>query len=391
MCTTTKTEGEWLNLNTIELEKEKKYDFSAIKKAIGNKRIVALGESSHGLGEFYTLKSELVKYLHTEMGFEVIAMEGGLGDINLAYSNIDTLSFIELRNNSVFGNFRAQEGNVLYKHIKETSTSKNPLIFTGFDSQVSSDYMTTTLQNVLKSYDKPFADGLEEGFLSYYKLYQAKDSIGYYHHRDVFIKTATKAKKLLLKHQNEIDLTAFQIDILIRTMTNFERAFNFSYQEKYKGIGVRDQLMAENLEWIIDTLYPNKKVIIWGHNGHIEKQKTENGTIKFMGHYLKEKYADDYYALGIFAYKGECYMPWTNSYKTFENSETTYLESKLATTGKKTAYLNLEKIKISEFNEWLFKPINGLELESNGAISFIPTKRFDGVISVYESAAPTYE
>ena len=113
-----KTELKWLKKNTAELKSSEGYNFSALKKAIGNRRIVALGESTHGSGTYYHLKSELVKYLHQEMGFEVLAMESGLGDTYLAYANVDTLSGKQLRDFSVCGNFRAKEATGLCEEIK---------------------------------------------------------------------------------------------------------------------------------------------------------------------------------------------------------------------------------------------------------------------------------
>ena len=386
-----KTQQEWIIQNTVELEKSNTYDFSEIKKAIGNKRIIALGESSHGLGKFYELKSELIKYLHNEMDFEVFAMEGGLGDINLAYSNIDTLTAKQLRDNTVFGNFRAKEVNSLFAHIKETHNTKNPLVFTGYDPQTSSSYMTKILKRILKDYNKTLADSLDERFSSYYKVYQAKDSINYYKYRNIFINTASEVKKILIENAETINITPFQLELLIRSMSNFERVVNHSYDDKYKLIEVRDILMAENVQWIADTLYPNKRIIIWAHNGHIEKGGSENTYFKLMGHYLKEKYADDYYALGLFAYKGEMYMQWMQEYMTFENSDSTFIEKKMMDSGKKVAYLNLEGLIETEQTTWLFNPVNANEQENGGVISFIPTKRFDGIISVLESNAPTFK
>ncbi len=135
--------SDWLIENTIELQPDGVYDFSKLKDVLKNRRIVALGESSHGLGEYYALKSALVMYLHQELGYEVLAMEGGLGDINLAYSDIDTISPKNLRDYTLFGNFKAQEVDTLFRYIKETSTSKKPLQYAGYDTQFSSSYFIT--------------------------------------------------------------------------------------------------------------------------------------------------------------------------------------------------------------------------------------------------------
>jgi len=47
-------------------------------KAIGNSRIVVLGEESHGDGATFLAKVRLIKFLHQKMGFDVLAWEAGL-------------------------------------------------------------------------------------------------------------------------------------------------------------------------------------------------------------------------------------------------------------------------------------------------------------------------
>jgi erythromycin esterase-like protein len=51
-------------------------DLSHIIEAIGDAKIVLLGESSHGTSEFYTVRAELSKRLIEEKGFSIIAVEG---------------------------------------------------------------------------------------------------------------------------------------------------------------------------------------------------------------------------------------------------------------------------------------------------------------------------
>ncbi|MBK8655173.1 MAG: hypothetical protein IPN20_14995 [Haliscomenobacter sp.] len=50
-----------------------------------------------GIGEYYSLKSRLVKFLHAECGFEVLAIESGIGDVYLEYRKADTISAVALR------------------------------------------------------------------------------------------------------------------------------------------------------------------------------------------------------------------------------------------------------------------------------------------------------
>ena len=112
---------------------------------------------------------------------------------------------------------------------------------------------------------------------------------------------------------------------------------------------------------------------------------------KWMGHYLKEKYMDDYYSIGLFANAGEAYQFWTESVIPIENIDSTYVEHRMITSEKHTPFLNLNGITESLNTAWLFEPVNGNEIENGGTISFIPKKRFDGIIVVEESKGPTYD
>ncbi|MFD2822723.1 erythromycin esterase family protein [Lacinutrix iliipiscaria] len=392
------TPEAWLLKHTFELEPNGNYDFTALGKAIGNKRIVAIGESSHGLGKYYELKAALVKYLYEEKGFEVIAMEGGLGDINLAYSNIDTLSAIGLRNSTIFGNFRAAEATPMFELIKDQSTTEKPLHFTGYDTQASSDYVQNVLSKMLKPYHKELSDSIQTRLWSYGRAYQAGnkgDSIGFIKHRDIFLNTSAEAEMILIQNSVEIkknfNLSNFQFNILKRTLEMFQKSYNLPFEKRYQGTALRDKLMAENLIWLMEEIYPDKKIIVWAHNVHIENANAEHQNIKWMGHYLKETYKDQYYALGLFAYKGNTYQHWTKKTIPFENNGANYLEKKMIDTGKKAVFLNLEKMIQNENTQWLFEPVNAYEVENMGEVSFIPTKRLDGMITVYQSEIPTYD
>ena len=47
-----------------------------IVEAVGDAKIVMIGEASHGTSEFYTIRAELSKKLIEQKGFQLIAVEG---------------------------------------------------------------------------------------------------------------------------------------------------------------------------------------------------------------------------------------------------------------------------------------------------------------------------
>ncbi|KQU23679.1 hypothetical protein ASG61_22085 [Bacillus sp. Leaf75] len=44
---------------------------------------------------------------------------------------------------------------------------------------------------------------------------------------------------------------------------------------------LRDRMMAENLEFLAEKMYPKEKIIVWGHNYHVRKN---NSKVKYVEH-----------------------------------------------------------------------------------------------------------
>src|SRR5688572_12479949 len=53
-------------------------DLQFLKTVIGDRRIVQLGESHHSVAEYGAMKTRLIKFLHQEMGFDVLAFESSI-------------------------------------------------------------------------------------------------------------------------------------------------------------------------------------------------------------------------------------------------------------------------------------------------------------------------
>ena len=60
------------------------------------------------------------------------------------------------------------------------------------------------------------------------------------------------------------------------------------------------QYLADNLQWIVEfeAAQGRDKIFVTGHNGHIEKTSASLAAYKSMGHFLDEKYGEEYFAIG---------------------------------------------------------------------------------------------
>ena len=73
-----------VKIKSLNIFKKKNKDLRTLKEMIGDARIVMLGEPNHGCGASMEAKARLVRFLHEEMGFNVLAWESNLHECELS-------------------------------------------------------------------------------------------------------------------------------------------------------------------------------------------------------------------------------------------------------------------------------------------------------------------
>ena len=73
----------WLsnNAQVINAELPGKEDLQLLKKEIGDKRIVFLGEATHEDGATFEVRTKIVEFLMEEKDFDVVLFEAGMFDL----------------------------------------------------------------------------------------------------------------------------------------------------------------------------------------------------------------------------------------------------------------------------------------------------------------------
>ncbi|MBX7182296.1 MAG: erythromycin esterase family protein [Bacteroidia bacterium] len=376
---------------SIQLSGDDFSDLQQLKELVKDKKIVLLGESSHGIGEFYALKSRLVQFLYQECGFEVLAMESGIGDLHFTLNKIDSLTPLMLRNGTVYTNFQCREIMPLFELIKSSKSKEKPLHFIGIDSQNFGTSMFL-VQEITRKITPRNADSLMQNFAKYMRI----PSLLWQEDKKPLIALADSISKScdyihnLLKNNKQNILTSFKISeldyqFLWRVINNLKAGVSLDWNHEDPS-AKRDSIMADNLFWQLQQFYPNKKVILWAHNGHIDKTSPAGNPYKWLGHYIKERMMDASYHLGLFAQQGETYEWWTRSTKILDkpgNSdiETLYSHYPITFTNLRRGFQSCpQSHQIS----------SAFELENGGRLNFVPIQRFDGIIVVKTAHIPTY-
>lgn len=136
-------------------------DLEFLKPLLQHARIVQLGESTHGAAEYSLAKTRLIRFLHQEMGFEVLAFESSLLECYMAGLRVGTATPRDLLRDCLFGVWHVAEALPLLEYIASTRGSDRPLIMAGFDVQVSGNAFRSRPQwvrEVVAAADPAMAD-----------------------------------------------------------------------------------------------------------------------------------------------------------------------------------------------------------------------------------------
>lgn len=275
-------------------------DMQPLKDIVGDARIVALGEATHGTREFFQLKHRMLEFLVTEMGFNIFAIEAtmpeafdvneyvlrGKGDPAKALAGLyfwtwNTEEVLEMirwmrRYNAdpahptkvKFYGFDMQSGvrafKVLHSYLTETASGDAELLREHPAISLMGDPYSATEFSRLPEGEKDDAIEILRGIIG------RLDEVG----------GGTKDGdrwKIVRQHA----------EVLRQGLRRFSSIRP----------GSRDSSMAVNVEWIMDHEGPEARMVYWAHNRHVWTYS--EASYVPMGRLLRERYGDDMVVFGF--------------------------------------------------------------------------------------------
>jgi erythromycin esterase len=285
--------GQQYDLNSYVLQHAKEIDSSSpgffglnyLDTILQNKRIVLLGESSHGTEEYSQVKLQLIRHLHEKLGYNVVLFESPMLPgtyVNLAPDSIASsqlvVNTLQLWHTNTVSN--------LFDYIRAEK-----ICFAGFDPQFipspcSQKVISTLFEN---------EPAIKETWLALEQMISAA-----FRHPGEYLsrKKEFAARYTQLNEQlGQINLSPAQQ--WMRQITAISAGY---YRNIAKG-EQRDRDMAKNIQWLADSLYPNEKIIIWAHNTHIDKMSATRK--KEMGVLLDIQFGEQLFAIGLYMANGK--------------------------------------------------------------------------------------
>lgn len=377
-------------------------DLKALDKVLKGKRIVLLGEFTHGAKEINLMKSRLINYLHKNLGFKVLLFESGIGELYSVNYSRETLSSREM-----IGNLTEPWRTTDHVGIMDFIKENKDLRVGGFDLLRTGRSFAKVVENLIGviDADKKLNSNIERNFVeAVVKLSDQKNenNPAVLQERDKVVVDYRNFIQALNDNQKKLEAAGWdstKLKIVKKTFENrieyLNNYLHFGADAFQKGFLFRNSIMAENILWYATQLFPNEKIIITSHNYHIAKHNEKD---LVMGKLLKDKLGKSIYSIGFFGGKGTyatnsrriaplAQPTEENDIRTvinrIENNEATFLKiPEKQTTGSEWLFANLT-INNSFVNlDSFFKP----DAESR----LIPQKSYDGLILINQISPPEF-
>lgn len=285
-------------------------EFVPLANAIGDSRIVMLGEQDHGDAAAFIAKTKIIKFLHERKGFDVLLFESDFYGFNNSTDNYKESIYLMWTG--------CLECSGLFHYIDSCSTSDNKLIISGVDPRHVSKKTKSTYVVALK---------------------HVVDSVGGLTEKEKELLVSVTSN--LIKKEYESDVTKGEQKEFLTILDTLRKRFNegtFWHQEiaNLAGFGrsswdtlrtnnPRDFQMGDNLLWLVNHKFKNRKVIVWAHNFHITRNFRQlpksvtsggNDTVS-MATMVSNRLINpaELYSIAFIAYSGTAGTIFSNKYE----------------------------------------------------------------------------
>lgn len=382
-------------------------DLQFLKPLLEGRRIVQIGESHHSVAEYGTVKTRLIKFLHQEMGFDVLAFESSIYECWAA--DLRQLSATDALLSTIFPVWAFEELLPLFEYLKQTQSMARPLALSGFDPQISSRSGVATrpafFRRVVGVLDPAYADEVA-AFDAQFIDRIVRDGPAYAHDdEDRLVAFYGRLATFFETHRETLaaalpgdwsPLVAARVAWSTVKLVQLLRSYqNDPDDVSLQGhMAIRDNAMADNLTFLARELYPDKKIIVWAANIHVRHANAATTWVfPTMGQWLQERFRDELYTIGLYPNRGQ--VPGTRTLFNIDPAEPGTMERLLSDAGASPLFVDLLHQSRGAGTTWMFEPMLSRDAAISGPqamlpVLIVPRDQYDGLLFIDRVSAPRF-
>lgn len=367
-------------------------DLAFLKPLLDGKRVVALGESAHGVAQFNRLKVRLVKYLHRELGYDVIAFESNIGSCDVANAHVAKSLPVDVMRDCLFPVWHTTDTVPLFEYLERVRKEGGRLDLAGFDTQPSGMANPEVSARLLAMIDPAEQVALylrvsaAERRIAAPGLLEDAERIAMARaYADLTADLVANAAQLQAKRS----LRPIEVNIAIREAESRRRfVMQRDHAPNDATMKIRDEGMADNVDFLLDVLYPGRKVVLWAHNEHLARDRGGASPAR-MGEWLARRRGAELYVVGFFMGHGKAAWNTRRAYD-IAPPPAGSMEALLARGGKAITFVDFTRAGEAAAGGWMSRPIVVRDWGVR-TLTLVPARAFDAAIYIDEVTPPEYQ
>lgn len=261
-------------------------DLEPLAAMIGNRRLVGIGEATHGSHEFFTVKHRVLRFLVERMGFTGFAMEATAPELLKLdrYVRTGVGDPAVLLSHQYFWTWNTTEVLALIQWMRAYNASHDSAHQIGFYG-IDMQYPAVAIDTV-KSFLAAKSPDLG-GYIA--ALYECLTPYKNTDHGIVSLNYVVAPQTVQLKCGQNVaaaydTLSRSQATVVAATSQGeFDLILHMArivaqWEATQTTRMTRDSAMAENVEWLF-ARGSGEKLLVWAHNGHINRNSTTMGAM----------------------------------------------------------------------------------------------------------------
>lgn len=223
---------------------------------VRDKRIVMLGEPSHGDGASIRTRAEMLRVLHEHFGFDVVVFEGDFYGLTFGWSELASANEIRPFAAANLYSFWASvpAADPLWSYIEQVKRAGKSFDVAGVDvrlrGELSGARVPNELARIAASAQLTVSASAQRGLADL--LHNDLKPSATPDERD--------ALQALLRQLADRPLAEDADRVLVQSLLAWTQ---FAWVD-----GDRDTGMAANLRWLTDHRFKGRKVVVWAHSNH---------------------------------------------------------------------------------------------------------------------------